>query len=375
MKKRTAIYCYFSVKEKFYAEVVKQLRDLRNNVDYLIVVVNGKVSNIECLTDADKIFFRPNIGLDAGAYKYVIMMPEIREIISNSDELILCNSTFFGPFCGFKKIFDTMDKKNVDFWGINFFANGILKYIQSYFLVYEKKILNDKGFYKFFEDNINEYTNSWQSVCYWFEYSLFEYLQKTYKYDCFINDLNYDIYENSDICLEEGLPILKKKVFSMYYNDYKIKTTLKLINKLYGYSLDNMLYEVYDEFGVNIKIKDIDNCLIPKKIVAEKYAMSKKSKEDMFLFCKKSCNLYIYGTGVYGLYVFNNINKNYKIRGFLVSDIEHRKELALMDKDVFILDDIKDRENSDVIIALNKKNTDKIRNKLLGFRNVFNLWE
>lgn len=209
--KSIGIYCFYSSKGIISKETIKQIIDFRNNIDYLILVINGKAENYEDIDCADRIIQRDNAGFDAGAYKDALFLPEVKKMVQESERLVLCNSTFFGPFNGFKEIFEDMEKKELDFWGINFFDNHFLKHIQSYFLVFNKRILMDEEFWRYWKFKINATSEEIREVCYWFENGLFKMLSSKYKYGSYIKDLTYDIYKSPQKCLQMGLPIIKKK--------------------------------------------------------------------------------------------------------------------------------------------------------------------
>ena len=373
MKKRTAIYCYYSPKEIIYKETYRQIMDLRNNVDNLIVVINGGVDNSDILSIADKLLVRPNEGLDAGAYKCALMQEDIYRIVKESDELILCNNTFYGPFCGFEDIFNEMDRRNVDFWGMNYFDNGILKYIQSYFLVFEKSIIIDNDFFNFFKEKINEKCNDWASTCYWFENALYNFLNSKYKHECYSGCVKYSVYENPDKCILEGLPILKKKVFSKYYDRDKIFSSLKIVKQKYQFSLQNMVDEVMCEYGININLEEIDEYIFPNEVCVETYPQS--SVDIIHMDIPSDKKIYIYGTGVYAYALFYKMISNYCIQGFIVSEEKYRNELCFLDKPVYLLDEIEDKRNAYVIVAASKRISDILIENLYGFEHIFTLWK
>jgi rhamnosyltransferase len=87
-----------------------------------------------------------NIGLDFGMWKRAL------EVVpyEGFDELILANSSVFGPFGSLQPIFDQMSALPCDFWGIN--DNIELGWhIQSYFLVFRKDALRSKAFADFWK--------------------------------------------------------------------------------------------------------------------------------------------------------------------------------------------------------------------------------
>lgn len=376
MSKRTTIYCFFSKTGKLYSETCRQIYDLRKNTDYLIIVINGDSENAECFNIADQVVRRPNRGLDAGAYRQIILDSELRKVIEKSDELVLCNNTFFGPFCGFKKIFDKMENKDVDFWGLNFFDNGVIRHIQSFFVVYRKKILNDKYFYDFFQDKIDENTIDYHKVCTWFENIFFEFLvSKGYTYECYVNNLRYNIYEYPQKGLERGLPVLKKKVFGIAYKKECAMEALKYIKDEYDYPIEGILSEIANEYGLHMTKEEVDSYKISEEACPVDYPVSVKKWEQIEAFCSKSDNLYFYGTGLYANIIHNRIKNQSEVKGFVVTDNINKRSDMFEDKCVYTLSELKNKNHIDILVAMNKSNTDAVKSKLNCFRSVFDLWK
>ncbi len=373
MLKRTAIYCFFSKSGKVYGETYKQIYDLRKCVDYLIIVINGKAEAAECFTVADRVIVRPNMGLDAGAYKYIICSTDYKETIKASDELVLCNSTFFGPFCGFKKIFDEMEKRNADFWGISFSDQGILRHIHSFFFVFNKKVLNDEEFYRYFRKNIDESTTNYFEVCYFFEFGFFDFLvSRGYIYDSFIPKLEYSMYQYPIKVMEMGLPILKKKIFSGKCKKSHMVHALQYVNEKYNYDLKDIFEEIENEYDTGINIEYLEECEFEEE--ATKIFVSTKTWEEIKEFVNNSSNLYLYGTGFYAYVIYQRINSE-KVQGFIVSE-DVNYERTFFGKKVFICSEMAgtDKEQIDLLLALSCQNTNEVKDNLVDFRNVFDLW-
>ena len=70
---------------------------------------------------------------DFGSYKRGYMWLSEHGILDKCDELLLCNDSCYGPLRPFKEVFNTMSKKDCDFWGL--LSNTENQYrLQSYFL-------------------------------------------------------------------------------------------------------------------------------------------------------------------------------------------------------------------------------------------------
>lgn len=142
------------------------LHDIMQVLDDVYVVCNGflKPSARNLLEKyAKRIIVRENKGFDFGAWKDAIFYHIGFNVIKQYDELVLFNDSFFGPFEGFKVVFEEMEEKQLDFWGLtvhgevdtvkNLNPYGYRpRYIQTYFVVFQKRIINDYSFYVYWKD-------------------------------------------------------------------------------------------------------------------------------------------------------------------------------------------------------------------------------
>ena len=161
MNKRIAILVTYDAEGIIDRYVGYLLNELRLCCDKVVVVCNNK--NIHRGLDiikehASDVFFRDNIGYDAGGFKDALCSfigwDEIREY----DELVLVNDSFFGPFVPLKSIFADMDSHTVDFWGLlkheDMYLDSkpfITEHIQTYFIVIRKEMLSSPIFVEFWE--------------------------------------------------------------------------------------------------------------------------------------------------------------------------------------------------------------------------------
>lgn len=162
---RLGIFAFYEKNGIVEDYVVYLLKELRGSVNRLIFVYNGVLSDggrqrIEGLVD--EIRERENRGYDAGAFREVLLDFIERERLNDFDEVVLCNDTFFGPFVPFKNIFTKMNGRGLDFWGlsaqpesVDFWIgsdNIVSAFIQSFFMVIGKRMLEDKRFASFWRN-------------------------------------------------------------------------------------------------------------------------------------------------------------------------------------------------------------------------------
>ena len=134
--------CIFSFynKDGYVAGYVYYLlKELKTVVDRIIFVANGFLSDEgknNILEFTNEILVRKNLGFDAGAYKYALVN-YLKEDLTDIDELVFCNDTFWGPFTPMSSLFNFMHSKTMDFWGLCFVKNNYANHLPSFFLVFE----------------------------------------------------------------------------------------------------------------------------------------------------------------------------------------------------------------------------------------------
>lgn len=373
---RTAIYVIYEKSQRLPQDVQHMISNLRSIVDYLIIVVNGVIDAKEILENyADILIIRENKGFDAGAYKTALCDARIRVQINKSDELIFCNDTFYGVFIPFEEIFDRMNNSEADFWGLNYSDDGFTHFIQSYFLVFRRSILEDNVLEIFFDENINENTTEIMDVLINFERGLFRYLvRKQYKYDTLCRQ-KYHIFDASDgsICYDK-LPVLKKKAFSKrYYKQKVLLNCLKYIDMNYEYDVSMILSDIYSRYSIEILYDEVRKHEF--NIHAKKMGRNRISREEILCFCRKFGDIYIYGMGKTYLNIkeiLGFLDKDV-IAGFIVSDDKMQNE-CFEGKKVYEISELRMNLDTPIIVAMNSKNTQAVAPYLAEFKNIL-LWE
>lgn len=242
-----AILVLYNKNGRLTKDVEYLINCLKEAVNKLVIVVNGNLEESEKVNLlADYLLIRKNTGYDAGAYKAALFNDIIYEMLLECKELIFCNDTFYGPFISFKEIFKRMENTKADFWGINLSDNGVLTFIQSYFMLFKRRIWESGDLKSFFEIMIDEDTLDFNQVLFSFERGIFEFLiKRNYKYDA-LNLQRYHVCTAVDgsICYE-NLPLLKKKAFSKkFYVKDKMLNALHYIEENYDYDLNLILYDI-----------------------------------------------------------------------------------------------------------------------------------
>lgn len=240
--KRLGIFCCYDAEGIVDDYIYYMLNDIKENLDKLFLVCNGFL-NQESIYRLNKIseniILRDNVGFDAGAWQEVMFHIDLINL-SNYDEIILFNDSFFGPIYPFKEIFDKMDTENVDFWGItkqgkapnhkNLCPYGYVPtHLQTYFLAFRKNLFESDDF-KNFWTNLPEYENN-EELTFKFEAVLTKHFKDLgYEWKAYVetNDLeesmeksmNLYAYDMYNLVANRSLPILKRKAFKIPREDH-----------------------------------------------------------------------------------------------------------------------------------------------------------
>ena len=237
MKNRLAVYCFYDRDGVVDDYVVYFLRELRKNVSRICCVVNGKLTDggrtalEEC---SDEVIERANEGLDAGAYAFFVKSRY--DEIKSYDELIFCNNSFFGPLYPLADVFSEMDgrKEKYDFWGMTIHpkADGVIhksqklpyvnEHIQSYFIVFTKKVTNSEIFVNFFR-NLPKIHEFYEAVCL-YELEITRVLSEAgFSYGSLVDNNGLPLANSTilypDILIrDKKFPFIKRKVFIEDYS-------------------------------------------------------------------------------------------------------------------------------------------------------------
>lgn len=288
-KKILAIYVLHDNEGIVDDYVVYYLQKLLEVVGELLVVVNGKLleSEKEKLYNLGvTILERSNSGFDAEGYREGILHYGFETIIEY-DSLVLCNDSVFGPFGGFRDIFQEMSVSQSDFWGITVhprlndfkhhrfialtgFSDYYPEFIQTYFIVFEKKIISGSDFQKFW-NGMRKITTS-EDAQILFETSLTKYFSDLkYSWNTYCrndalavdekNSFDYVTLIPKKLAEEYRYPFVRKKLFDMPFEHYlqynggeSVVEIMDYIKNNTAYDVDLILKNILRKFNVvNIK--------------------------------------------------------------------------------------------------------------------------
>lgn len=173
-KSRICIFAHYDINGAVHEYVYFFIKSLiKAGCDIIFVSTSENLSDgeIDKLQNYCKlIIVRKNIGYDFGSWKTGISEIENIEVYDN---LILTNDSIFGPLFDLKDIFRSMT--SYDFWGITE-SNAPKYHIQSYFMVFNSKLINSKYFNEFWYNY--KYHSEYQVIVKKYEIGLSSFLQK-----------------------------------------------------------------------------------------------------------------------------------------------------------------------------------------------------
>ena len=364
--KRLGIFIFYDKDGVVDRYIEFLLHSLKEVTDRLVIVVNGLINSegIEQLElISNDIIYRDNKGYDAGGYRTALLRDVGSKELQKYDELILCNDTCYGPFVPLPVIWDKMDQKDGDFWGINCIVNELTSHMQAYFLVFRKRLLENGFLYRFFEKNINEECDDIREIVAVFEKGLFKELTESgYKAVTYIENNNLNAYICGNKLLKEyGFPFLKKKCFDERYNDnlYSAIDSVQWIADNTSYDVDMILENAKRLFGFTYSGAGILS-QEEKVIYGPVFSIS----ADMLnSFINKADRLYIYGCGAYAKEIYHlYVKESGKLKAFVVSDNKEENGTDLYGYPIINISDLE--IDAPLIVALSKKNTAEVRENI-----------
>lgn len=273
-KQRLGIYCFYD-KYGHAASFIKTfLDDLIDNLDDLVVVVNGQLSDQarQLFSEYTKtIIVRENKGLDVAAYKQAILTLGW-EKLESYDEVICLNDTVMGPVYPFREMFACMDRKDVDFWGITAYAGEtvdkeqIPTHLQAYWHAYRRSLVSSPAFHEY-----------WETMPLWKDYAEVtrkhemtftkHFTDLGFTWASYIDWRKYQgyssyplLYMPMQIVRDDRCPIFKRRSFFVDYSAYFDQTAGQPALDLYEYLRDHTDYDVdmiWDAILPSYNIDDI----------------------------------------------------------------------------------------------------------------------
>jgi lipopolysaccharide biosynthesis protein len=208
--------------------VVFFLRKLGEFAQTIIFYSNGPLSRdseIKLRGVVNDVVLRPNIGFDVLAYKEGLERIEYnREGLY--DEVLMVNHTCYGPVFPFTELFEEMESRDCDFWGMSSHAEmtpnpitggGTLPYhLNAHFIAVRAGMLGSRSFRQYWDDI--SVPSSYKEAILNHEARFTQHFTNLgYKTSCYLNKRVYDSPDPAMIEVDEMLidrnPLIKRRVF------------------------------------------------------------------------------------------------------------------------------------------------------------------
>jgi len=151
--KRLAVFASFFADGTIPSYVIYYLKELKKVCDGIVFVTDNPIFTTEIDKIKDLVIYAQcerHKEYDFGSYKRGYMWLSEHGILDKCDELLLCNDSCYGPLHPFKEVFNTMSKKDCDFWGL-LSSTEIQYHLQSYFLNFKRDVFNSNVFFRFMQ--------------------------------------------------------------------------------------------------------------------------------------------------------------------------------------------------------------------------------
>lgn len=221
-KKKCAIFATYSSDGTIPEYVVYYLKELKKNVDFIILVGDYYLKDskeLDKVTDyVHYAIYKRHNCYDFGSYKIGIEFLRDNGLLSEIQELYIANDSCYGPVNDFSDLFVKMKGEKCDFWGL-IEGNDSKPHIQSFFYCFKNNVINDPMFINFF-DRVKP-NLPFMVIVERLEVEFTEYLSRKYTYKTAYNaiyDTSYSLYagcSNSTVfplsLLKQGFPLVKVK--------------------------------------------------------------------------------------------------------------------------------------------------------------------
>lgn len=285
--KRAAVAFFYDEHGIVDEYMIHLLKSFKPFIDDLVFVSNGPLSkhSEEDVSDVvDHLIIRENKGFDVWAYKEGLEFIGFDKL-SNFDEVLLFNHTFYGPIFPISEMFDAMEKKTLDFWGISihskmkpnpFTHEGILpEHINSHFIAIRQPMLSSASFKSYWETmpKIESYVDSILK-----HESRFtkHFNDLGYEYDAYIvpkdYGSDYPVFIDVAETIRNRSPILKRRSFFHTHlfhdtNGIDLPRALRLIEQTSDYDL-NLIWK---NVARTSKLREISTNASLIKIIGSEY--------------------------------------------------------------------------------------------------------
>lgn len=231
---RLMLYLFYDKHGIVGDHVIYQLKQMKKVTGHIVIICQGEVLGTELSKFAPitgDVMIRKNTGYDAGGWRDCLQNHLGRDLVMQYDELLLMNDSCYGPVFPIEEMFEVMDGRECDFWGVtkNYRTRdpyGICPYgyfpdhIQSYFILFRKTLFGTSDFWDLWNGLTD--TDSFEKAVSNFEVVLTKHFEDLgYRSDSYIDtsehraedlkNLNPTLYDMYEILTEKRDPFVKRR--------------------------------------------------------------------------------------------------------------------------------------------------------------------
>jgi lipopolysaccharide biosynthesis protein len=145
--KRVALFAHYDAEgrvRRYVRHFIEQLRTVCDEVHFVSTAALPDAELASLRVSCARAYLRPNQGYDFGMWQDALGGVALDEI----DELVLTNSSIFGPVGSLAALFARMASVDADVWGATENWDEA-HHLQSYFLVFRRPVLASEAFRRF----------------------------------------------------------------------------------------------------------------------------------------------------------------------------------------------------------------------------------
>jgi len=250
--KRLILFAHYDKDNIIDDYVIRFLEGLVPHYDRLVFASDSDLPDVELekVRRFGEIAHASHHGeYDFGSWKRAFQY--VGESLHEFDEAIIINDSCFGPLYDFSELFDTMDKRTCDFWGVTgTITKRIKQYcINNYIMCMRKPIFSSNRFHEFWQ-NVTKLGDKLEIVGK-YEFGLSDLLhEEGFKSDVYCGWYDTDIMVTSAffprVWKKKRCPIVKVKVFRTNFEEVPhVGAWLEKLNAHYPRSLIDNLVKRY----------------------------------------------------------------------------------------------------------------------------------
>lgn len=270
--------CIFSINSLVYEEnkyVFYLLDELQKNCDEIILCISTHMEPefLEHLETYPYQIYQYDTYVDVNRWRDVIVNKMDYEDLYHLDSLLLINDSVMGPLYPLSNIFHDMGERKLDFWGIT--EHGMItidqkeypRFIQTYFIVINHKMLSDKRFYSYWT-KMCEF-QSFEDASIGFEYMFTDFFHKKgFKSDVYIETrsmenqdskyfMSFILFDLYDLISKKKYPFLPKVIFDIdkanmltYHNGDDLRKVLAYIRDYTEFDIEYIWENIIHRYNI-----------------------------------------------------------------------------------------------------------------------------